>query len=211
MSVRGSVRPVPFLSQMSLQRTPAFRLLGISGSLRKGSYNTLLLRVARDLAPDGVEVDIYDGLGDIPLYNDDVRAQGEPEPAHRLRQAIVEADGVLIATPEYNWSVPGVLQNAIDWVSRPAGHSAFRNKVVAIMGASTSMVGSLRAQLQLRQVLRTVDAITVPKPEVLVSFANTKFDQDGELTDETARQLLSTLLENVVSWHRRLEPEARPD
>ena len=143
----------------------------------------------------------------IPLYNEDVRAQGEPEPVQRLRRAILEADAVLIATPEYNWSVPGVLQNAIDWVSRPAGQSAFRGKPVAIMGASTSVAGTLRAQLQLRQVLRSVDAFTVPKPEVIVTQASNRFDAEGNLTDETARELIVTLLKSLVAWAHRLNPE----
>ncbi|HLG92534.1 MAG TPA: NADPH-dependent FMN reductase [Acidimicrobiales bacterium] len=185
----------------------SFRILGISGSLRKGSYNTALLRVAQRLVPDGVELRIYDGLGEVPLYNEDVRAQGEPEPVQRLRRAILEADAVLIATPEYNWSVPGVLQNAIDWVSRPAGQSAFRGKPVAIMGASTSVAGTLRAQLQLRQVLRSVDAFTVPKPEVIVTQASNRFDAEGNLTDETARELIVTLLKSLVAWAHRLNPE----
>ncbi|HLH69362.1 MAG TPA: NADPH-dependent FMN reductase [Candidatus Dormibacteraeota bacterium] len=185
----------------------SFRILGISGSLRKGSYNTALLRVAQRLVPDGVELRIYDGLGEVPLYNEDVRAQGEPEPVQRLRRAILEADAVLIATPEYNWSVPGVLQNAIDWVSRPAGQGAFRGKPVAIMGASTSIAGTLRAQLQLRQVLRSVDAFTVPKPEVIVTQASNRFDAEGNLTDETARELIVTLLKSLVAWAHRLNPE----
>jgi len=189
---------------VSDQRSEAVvRLLGISGSLRRASYNSALLRVAARLVPEGAELTLFQGLGEIPLYNDDVRAQGEPEPARRLRQAIVEADGILIATPEYNWSVPGVLQNAIDWVSRPAGHSAFKGKPVAIMGASTSMAGTLRAQVHLRQVLRTVDAHAIPKPEVLVAFAHDKFDADGELTDDTARDLIATLLARLAASARR--------
>jgi chromate reductase len=192
---------------VAVQSEPPFRILGISGSLRAGSYNTALLRVARRLAPEGVELHLYQGLGEIPLYNEDVRARGEPEPVRRLRRAILEADAVLIATPEYNWSVPGVLQNAIDWVSRPAGQSAFRGKPVAVMGASTSIAGTLRAQLQLRQVLRSIDALALPKPEVIVAQASTKFDQDGDLTDETARQLISALLSGLVAWARRLNPE----
>jgi chromate reductase len=181
------------------------RILGISGSLRRASYNTALLRNASQLVPLSAEIEIYEGLGEIPLYNDDVRlADGEPEPASRLRQAIIGADALVIATPEYNWSVPGVLQNAIDWVSRPPSESPFRGKPVAIMGASGSMVGTLRAQLILRQVLRTLDAVAIPKPEVLVSFAPSKFDAEGNLTDETARGLMQALLQNLVSAARGL-------
>lgn len=181
------------------------RILGISGSLRRASYNTALLRNACQMLPPEAEIEIYEGLGDIPLYNDDVRlGEGEPEQSLRLRQAILDADALLIATPEYNWNVPGVLQNAIDWVSRPPSESPFRGKPVAIMGASGSMVGTLRAQLVLRQVMRTLDAVAIPKPEVLISFAPSKFDEAGNLTDETARGLMRTLLENLIVAARGL-------
>lgn len=132
------------------------RVFGISGSLRKGSYNTALLRAAKELAPEGMQIEIYEGLGAIPPYNEDVREQGWPEPVRELRERIAAADALLVVTPEYNYSIPGVLKNAIDWASRPP-NPPMAGKPAAIMGASGGNFGTARAQLHLRQIFTFLD------------------------------------------------------
>lgn len=179
-------------------------LLGISGSLRSGSYNSALLRAASQLAPEGVRIDIYEGLGDIPLYNDDVRLLGEPAGVTRIKQRIAAADGVLICTPEYNNSVPGVLQNAIDWISRPPAESPLRGKPVGIAGVATGNFGAVRAQTVLRQVLASTASVAMIRPELAVFQARSRFDDDGNLTDETTRELLVNYLGALAAWVRRM-------
>ncbi|MBC7226342.1 MAG: NAD(P)H-dependent oxidoreductase [Thermoflexales bacterium] len=178
------------------------RILGIAGSLRTGSYNYALLRAARDLAPPGAEVHLLDRalLAGIPPYNEDVRAQGEPASVTALKEAIRQADALLIATPEYNFSIPGVLKNALDWASRPPETSPFSGKPVAIIGATAGTWGTVRAQMHLRQVCQALNMFPLNRPEVLVAFAAEKFNADGHLTDETARQLIRSLLEELVRW-----------
>jgi chromate reductase len=173
------------------------RVLGICGSLRKGSYNRMLLRAAQDAAPEGMSITIYPTIGDIPLYDEDLRLAGEPEPVTRFKAAVRQADALLIATPEYNYSIPGVLKNAIDWASRPPADSPLARKPTAILGAAGAMSGTMRAQLALRQVFVFTDTPSVLKPEVYVTFAPDKFDADGHLTDETARKLIAGLLESL--------------
>jgi chromate reductase len=168
------------------------RLLGISGSLRKHSYNTAALRVAMSLAPDHVVFDTVD-LGDIPLYNDDVRIAGYPPPVAHLREMIAAADGVLIVTPEYNYSVSGVLKNAIDWASRPP-EQPFDGKPIAIMSASQGMLGGARAQFHLRQSFVFLNGMVLNRPEVMIAFANKRFDDDGKLTDEPTREIIGKLV-----------------
>jgi chromate reductase len=180
----------------------SIRVLGISGSLRKGSYNTGLLRAAGELLPDGMTLDTFD-LSDIPLYNEDVRAQGYPPPVEELRSRIAGADALLIATPEYNYSIPGVLKNAIDWASRPP-NQPMHGKPVAIMGATPGNGGTGRAQMALRQVFVFVNLIPVNKPEVLVGRANEKFDAEGRLTDEPTRKFIRELLESLADLTRKL-------
>lgn len=189
---------------MSLQ-SPV-RILGIAGSLREKSYNYALLRAAQDLAPPGAEIHILDRaiLAQIPPYNEDVRAQGEPAPVTALKEAIRQADALLIATPEYNFSIPGVLKNALDWASRPPEASPFSGKPVAIMGATAGTWGTVRAQMHLRQVCQALNMVPLNRPEVLVAFAADKFTEDGQLTDETARRLIRSLLEELVRWAVRL-------
>lgn len=182
----------------------SFRILGISGSLRRGSYNTALLRTARELAPDGVEVTMFEGLRDIPPYDDDLRQAAPQPPVDTLKNAIRSAGAVLIATPEYNHGLPGVLKNAIDWVSRPPADNPLRDKPVAIMGASTSLMGTLRAQLQLRDVLDFAHVLR--GPEVLVSVADRRFDSDGALTDQASRDFVRTLVANLVDWAHHISP-----
>ena len=145
---------------------PSFSILGLAGSLRRESYNRALLRAAAGLAPPGVTIVIFERLGEIPPYNDDVRLRGLPDPVAALWQAVAAADALLVATPEYNYGVPGVLKNALDWVSRPPAETPLRHKPVAIMGASTGNFGTARAQLALRQTFQFVESYALPKPEV---------------------------------------------
>ncbi|MCS7281954.1 MAG: NAD(P)H-dependent oxidoreductase [Anaerolineae bacterium] len=185
------------------------RILGIAGSLREKSYNYALLLAARDLAPPDAEVHILDRaiLAQIPPYNEDVRVQGEPAPVTALKEAIRQADALLFATPEYNFSIPGVLKNALDWASRPPEASPFSRKPVAIMGATAGTWGTVRAQTHLRQICHGLNMFPLNRPEVLVALAQEKFSEDGQLTDETARQLIRLLLERLVRWTLRLRKE----
>lgn len=179
-------------------------VLGIAGSLRAGSYNRALLRAAAELAPPGMRVTPWEGLREIPPYDGDVEARGEPEPVAALKRAIAAAGAVLVATPEYNHSVPGVLKNAIDWASRPSGKSPLTGKVVAITGASPGSMGTVRAQGDLRRILSAIGAFVVPSPEVLVSQAAQKLDADGRLVDEATRKYLGRLLGELARWRARL-------
>jgi len=178
------------------------RLLGVSGSLRKGSYNTALLRAASELLPEGMTLEIFD-LSSIPLYNDDVRALGFPKPVQEFRDRIAAAHALLIATPEYNFSIPGVLKNAIDWASRPPD-PPLNGRPVGIMGASTGNFGTVRAQMHLRQVCVFCNMFPLNKPEVLVMRAKEKFDGNGRLIDETARGFIRDMLLALADWTRRL-------
>jgi chromate reductase len=185
--------------------TETLKVLGISGSLRKGSYNTALLRAAIALAPPGIAIEIAD-LGDLPLYNEDVRQQGFPPPVARFRDQIAAADALVIATPEYNYSMPGVLKNAIDWASRPP-KQPFEGKPLAILGASQSMAGTVRAQYHLRQTAVYLDLRPLNKPEIFVRAAQNAFDADGNLTDETVKKLLVQQLDALAAWTRQLRRE----
>ena len=177
-------------------------VIGISGSLRKGSFNTAALRAAQGLAPEGMTIERAE-IGDLPLYNDDVRAAGFPPPAERLRAQIAAADAILLVTPEYNYSISGVLKNAIDWASRPP-NQPFEAKPVAIMGASPGLFGSARAQYHLRQMLIFLNAMPVNRPEVMIGQAQNKFDADGHLTDEAAQGFIRDLMTNLASWTRQV-------
>ncbi|MCU4160882.1 NAD(P)H-dependent oxidoreductase [Acidiphilium sp. AL] len=179
-----------------------FRILGICGSLRRGSFNLAALRAAVDLAPEGISLEIA-LIGEIPLFNDDVRAVGIPAPVIELAGRIVAADAVLIATPEYNYSIPGVLKNAIDWVSR-CDPQPFRDKAVAIMGASPGAIGTARAQYDLRKVFVFLDAHVMNKPEIMISAAGQRFDGAGVLTDAATRQLIGQQLAALRDWAMRL-------
>ncbi|TCP14894.1 chromate reductase [Crenobacter luteus] len=185
--------------------THPVRVLGLAGSLRQASYNRALLRAAVELAPPEVALSVAD-IGAIPLYNEDVYEQGFPEPVIALREAIRRAEAVLIVTPEYNYSVPGVLKNAIDWVSRPP-EQPFDGKPVAIMGASPGMFGSARAQYHLRQTLVSLNARPMSKPEVMVASAHQKFDAHGKLADETTARFVTAQLEALAAWARRVGDE----
>lgn len=183
-----------------------FCILAIAGSLRQGSYNRGLLRAAEELAPDWVEVRFFD-IGTLPFFNEDLEAAGDPEPVRRFKEAIRAANAVLIATPEYNGAVPGVLANAMDWASRPTGRSVLRNKPVAVMGAVLGRSGSVNAQAALRGVLSRVGAVVVPDPQVLVPQASRLFDEQVNLHDEDTREEIRQLVEAMAHWCRRVQPE----
>ena len=177
--------------------TRQIRVLAINGSLRKQSFNGLALREAIALAPPGMAIDVYGGLGDIPPFNQD-HADAGLAPVAALKHAIRKADAILLCTPEYNHSIPGVLKNALDWASFPAStDNALAGKPVAILGVSQSPIGTARAQEQLRQVLAFVDMQVVNKPEVLIGLAGTRFDGGGRLVDEVALRLIAQLLANL--------------
>ena len=173
------------------------KILGIAGSLRQGSYNRSLLRAARELLPEGVELVEFDLRG-LPFYDGDVEAAGDPEPVVALKDAIREADALLIATPEYNRGVPGGLKNAVDWASRPALASPFAGKPVALMGASTGRGGTALAQQQLREALEFPRAVVLDEPQVFVPEAYMHFDERGELADESIRAEIAELLETLA-------------
>ena len=176
------------------------RILGIAGSLRSGSLNRALLRAAAELAPAGMDVHLFEGLGEIPLFNEDIEALGDPAPVRAFKAAIQEADALLIATPEYNYGVPGVLKNAIDWASRPAGKSPLNRKPAAIMGASMGMHGTARAQLALRQTFVFTETCTMLRPELYLGRAHEKVDANGRLIDEPTRKQIRKLLEAFAEW-----------
>jgi len=184
--------------------TKSIHVLGISGSLREGSYNTRLLHAAERLMPEEMALEIFD-LTPIPLYNDDVRREGYPPPAQAFRERIAAAEAVLIATPEYNGSYTGVLKNALDWASRRPD-PPLSGKPTAIMGASTGNFGTAKAQLHLRGVCSSLNMHVVNRPGVLVMRAQDKFDAEGRLTDETARHFLEELMAALAAWVRRLRP-----
>lgn len=169
-----------------------FTILGIAGSLRRASYNRLALHAAQNFLPPGTRLEIAE-LHDIPPFNQDEEQQA-PASVQALKRHIRAADAILFCTPEYNYSVPGVLKNAIDWASRPYGDSAWRGKPAAIMGASVGSLGTARAQYHLRQILVTLDMPTVNQPEVMIASADKRFGADGELADEASRQQLRKLL-----------------
>lgn len=172
-------------------------ILGIAGSLRKGSYNKALLRAAVELLPAGAYLETFDLEGITP-FNPDVETN-PPDRVIEFKSKVRAAGAILIATPEYNYSVPGVLKNAIDWASRPSGDSAWKNKTVAIMSASTGMLGGARAQYHLRQVFITLNMHCVVQPELIVTFAAQKFDESGRLIDEAARKILQLLLQELIA------------
>ena len=177
-------------------------ILAFAGSLRAGSYNRALLRAAQELAPAGMKIATFD-LIDVPLYNGDVEAAGAPEGVTRFKQAIREADGVLMATPEYNHGVPGVMKNAVDWASRPPRSAPLDGKPVAILGASPGITGTARGQSQLRQAFEFTNSYAMPQPEILVFQAHEKFGPDGTLADEATRVHLQRFLVAFGDWARR--------
>ena len=175
----------------------AVRILGIAGSLRRASFNAALLRLTQELAPAGMTIETFD-IAPIPLYNEDVRQQGFPAPVEDLRARIKATDGLLIATPEYNSSVPGALKNALDWGSRPLATNAFRNKPVAVVSSSAGAFGGVWAAAELRKVLGAMGA-RVTEAELTVGHAHEKLDDDGRLTDDDVRDGLREALELLLA------------
>lgn len=181
-------------------------ILGISGSLRRASFNTALLHTASEHLPPGATLEMFD-LAALPLFNQDQDTAGAPPSVQALRARIAAADAVLIATPEYNYSVPGVLKNALDWASRPARKHVLNGKPGAIMGAG-GMFGTVRAQMHLRQIAVELNMLLLNKPEVMVQRPWEKFDAEGRLLDERTHEQLQELMAALTSWTRRLRGEA---
>ena len=178
------------------------RIFGVAGSLRHASYNRAALRAAGTLLPADATLDIFE-LDGLPGFNED-EEKNPPPRALDMKRRVRGADAVLIATPEYNYSVPGVLKNAIDWASRPYGDCAWAGKPAAIFGASPGALGTARAQYHLRQMMVFLDMHPLNKPELMIGHAAAKFDQDGHLKDEDTRKRLRELLEALASWTRKL-------
>jgi chromate reductase len=179
------------------------KILGFVGSLRKGSYNKALMRAAVNLAPENARIEVFD-LEGIPPFNQDLENQS-PQIVKEFKSKIRQADAILIASPEYNYSVPGVLKNAIDWASRPYGDNAFEGKPVAVMSASIGSLGGARAQYHLRQSFVFLDMYPLNHPEVMMPFAKDNVDAEGNVTNEQTKQLIHELVEALVQWTRRLK------
>ena len=182
--------------------TKPIRILGIAGSLRRESYNRAALRAATGLVPEGISIEIFE-LDGIPGFNQD-EEQNPPAKVTELKNKIREADAILFVTPEYNYSIPGVLKNAIDWASRPYGDSAWSGKPAAIMGASVGAIATARAQYHLRQIMVFLNMFPINQPEVMIGKAQERFDAQGNLTDDATKEFIRQLLENLVEWTRRI-------
>jgi chromate reductase, NAD(P)H dehydrogenase (quinone) len=178
-------------------------ILGIAGSLRRASYNRGALRAAQELVPEGAKIEIFE-LDGIPPFNQD-EEKNPPRKVTELKERIRAADAILFCTPEYNYSVPGVLKNAIDWASRPYGDNAWNDKPVAVMGASVSNLGTARAQYHLRQSFTFLNMHPVNGPEVMIGNAAERFDEQGNLKDAKTKEMIQKLLQNLVHWTRQLE------
>jgi len=178
------------------------RILGIAGSLRKASYNRAVLQAATELVPEGASIEVFE-LDGIPGFSQD-EEQNPPEKVKELKRKIREADAILFVTPEYNYSMPGVLKNAIDWASRPYGDSAWDGKPAAIMGASIGGIATARAQYHLRQSMVFLNMFPLNRPEVMIGSCSDKFDEEGNLTDETTKGFVRDLLKALVEWTHRL-------
>jgi chromate reductase len=177
------------------------KILGIAGSLRKASFNRMALNAARGLVPVGATLETLD-LPDLPGFNQD-NEKSPPAAVTDMKARIRAADAILLVTPEYNYSIPGVLKNAIDWASRPYGDSAWKGKPAAVMGASAGALGTARAQYDLRKCFVFLDMPDVNQPEVMISAAASKFDEAGNLTDATAQELIGKLLASLCDLARR--------
>ncbi|HWR34311.1 MAG TPA: NAD(P)H-dependent oxidoreductase [Clostridia bacterium] len=182
--------------------TNPVKIFGIAGSLRKGSYNRAALRAAQQLVPQGATLESFD-IAAIPPFSEDIE-KTPPAVVTDLKTGVRAADAVLFVTPEYNYSIPGVLKNAIDWGSRPYGDSCWEGKPVAVMGASIGTLGSARAQYHLRQCFVFLNMFPINRPEVMISQAAQRFDQQGNLTDDMSKQLIRELLQNLIDWTNRL-------
>ncbi len=178
------------------ENTEEIKIVGFGGSLRKGSYNMMLLKEVQRLMPENSMLDIVDITG-IPFYNEDAENDKNPSIVN-FKESLKYSDGFIIATPEYNYSIPGFLKNAIDSISKPADQNPFAGKHGVIMSASMGMLGGSRAQYHLRQVLTALDARLINRPEVFINFASKKFDENGHLTDEMAIKFISELLQKLI-------------
>jgi len=178
------------------------KILGMAGSLRKGSYNRSALRAAVSLVPETAVVEVVE-IGNLPLFNQDLE-QNLPPQVKEFKEKIKAADAILFVTPEYNYSVPGVLKNAIDWASRPYTDNSWKEKPVAIMSASTGMLGGVRAQYHLRQMFIFLNMYPINRPEVIIAKAQEKFDEKGNLIDEETKKRIRELLETLIIWKKRL-------
>ncbi len=178
------------------------RVIGIAGSLRRMSYNRALLCAAQQLTPPSLRIEIEE-LDDLPMFNADLDVGCPPESVARLRQAVLSADGLLLVTPEYNHGVPGVMKNAIDWLSQPLRESVLDGKPTALMGASTGLAGTARGQSQLRQAFVLTNTPAMLRPEVLVGRAQDKFDSTGRLMDEGTRVFVASFLVQFAGWIRQ--------
>jgi chromate reductase len=186
-----------------------FRILGLAGSLRRASLHRGLVRTARDLAPEGVAVEPYEKLGEIPFFNQDVEDEGDPAPVRELKEKIRDADAILIATPEYDYAIPGVLTTALDWALRSP--SPLRHKPVGIVGASPGGAGTARGQMALRQILLHAPAYVLPEPQMLIPYSREKFDvETGDLIDEQTRERMRRFLDALVEWTERLATRQPP-
>ncbi len=178
------------------------RILGIAGSLRRESYNRAALRAAAELVPEGTSLETFE-LDNIPGFSQD-EEQNPPAKVVELKRLVREADSILFVTPEYNYSVPGVLKNAIDWASRPYGDSAWNGKPAAIMGASVGTIGTARAQYHLRQMMVFLNMFPINQPEVMIGNAAERFDAEGNLTDDATKEFIRQLLQNLAEWTKRI-------
>jgi chromate reductase len=179
------------------------KILGIAGSLRRESYNRSALRAAIDLVPEGARIETFE-LNEIPVFNQDDEYDPHPSVVE-FKRRIREADAILIVTPEYNYSIPGGLKNAMDWASRPYGDNSWDGKPVAIMGASVGIFGTARAQYHLRQTFVNMNILTVNQPEVMIGSAHERFDEEGNLKDEKTKELIRELLQNLINLSRTIK------
>lgn len=182
--------------------------LGIAGSLRKSSYNRALLVALGESLPPGVQLELFDGLGALPLFDADLPLDPQPAAVVALKAALTGADGLVIATPEYNYSIPGVLKNGLDWATRPVATSPLRRMPVALLGAAAGMSGTMRAQYHLRQILVYTDCRVLAQPEVFVAHAHERFDAERRLTHEPTRALLGTFATTFADWVKTVSTAA---
>lgn len=180
------------------------KILGIGGSLRKGSYNKALLRAAVALAPENAEVEIFEKLGDIPLFNQDEESN-LPDVVKEFKEKIRSSDAILFVTPEYNYSIPGFLKNAIDWASRPYGDNSWSGKPAAIMSSSSGMISGSRAQYHLRQIFVYLNIFPLNRPEIMVPQVQDKIDEQGDLIDKHTKEKIAELLQILVEWTTKIQ------
>ncbi len=186
------------------------KIIGIAGSLRKGSFNRSLLNAAKEACPEEAEVEIIE-IDSLPLFNQDLE-KNMPKNVMEFKEKVKKSDAVLFATPEYNYSVPGVLKNAIDWLSRPYGNNSLEGKPTGIMSAAIGMLGGARAQYHLRQSMVFLNMRPMNLPEFMVSYAKEKIGEDGKIKDETTREMLDRFMAAFVEWvkeHRLLENDIK--